>query len=367
MRNSTPSCFWFQTAFYSYVRINGQRQRQYVVAGTDEQRAEFKATGKTPRINSAQLAEFETFLDRVAGVIATEQVATTKEETLFGILATKYLAEGVKTTRTDFRVVKSYIENFANLFGKRQVCDIKAPDVDTWFRSNPGWKSAKSRNNALTAVKGVFLWAIDEGYIQVNPLRKREIEQYRTSRQSLVTDGDYIGIVTNAPPEFVEIFKFVYLTGCRPGEACKIEASMVRQRPSGSICVKLDQHKNAGAGKLRIIECSTDDDLEALVLQNCKKYPSGKIFRTPSGNPWTPQNLAQFVRQLRDDGIIREGITMYTMRHTSITEAVDAGGDYSEVAALHGTSPKMIRQNYLHDDADLIRDRMVARIRSRNA
>ena len=61
----------------------------------------------------------------------------------------------------------------------------------------------------------MFNWAVEEGYIRQSPIRKLR----RKRRDIFYTDGQWQQIKELAPPPFDDLLDFLYITGCRPGEA----------------------------------------------------------------------------------------------------------------------------------------------------
>lgn len=107
------------------------------------------------------------------------------------------------------------------------------------------------------------------------------------------------------------ILRFVFESGCRPTEACKLEWRHVYL--DKGVCV-LSEHKTATAtGKPRTIYLTPD---AAAILRKMKPSP-GPVFTNRRGEPYKPSGLRSIFRRASEK-VLGEGneLTPYQLRHT---------------------------------------------------
>ncbi|MBK7003010.1 MAG: tyrosine-type recombinase/integrase [Rhodoferax sp.] len=81
--------------------------------------------------------------------------------------------------------------------------------------------------------------------------------------------------------------------------------------------------------------------------QTENKLPTAYLFTRADGTPW---NKDSWKGPFKDAalGAGLPDVTMYTLRHCTITDLVHSGLDLLTVAQLSGTSLRMIEQHYGH-------------------
>jgi integrase len=112
--------------------------------------------------------------------------------------------------------------------------------------------------------------------------------------------------------------------------------------------VILWRHKSGKkTGKPRVIFLTPTT--KAICKRLVGQHPSGPIFRTSKGNPWTKNSLNCRFRRLRIKYPALKGVTAYTMRHTYGTNALERGVPLAAVAELMGhSSTEMLERVYGH-------------------
>ena len=77
------------------------------------------------------------------------------------------------------------------------------------------------------------------------------------------------------------------------------------------------------------------------------KLPKAYIFTRANGMPWEKHSWKKFKDIAKSAGITSEP-TLYSIRHSVITDMIEQGTDYGTVAILAGTSVRIIEKNYRH-------------------
>jgi hypothetical protein len=175
---------------------------------------------------------------------------------------------------------------------------------------------------------------------------------------------------------FTESFgRFLWLlrvTGARPIELRNAEAHNYQ---SGRLVFRW----NATRGYVHKTAAKTQRDRIIFLTPEAKdyteecarKYPTGPIYRTLRGAPWTPQNCANKWRRwllkrpkvvafLREHGIDPPEVRMYNFRHSAISKWIEESGDIYVASQLYGTSVRMIEKRYGHPHVERLHEQFLA-------
>jgi integrase len=177
-----------------------------------------------------------------------------------------------------------------------------------------------------------------------------------------------------------QLVRFVAETGCRPGEACRLEWRHVDL--AGRMVVFPPKEHKTGRKTKRPRTLAISTSLKAM-LESVKaeegRHPTF-VFTHPcgprsgaerteaeltAGEPWNSNALSRRIKELRraaiaagvlseDTGLKR--MHLYRLRHTRITDDLQGGMAATNAAALNGNSVKMIESVYLHAQPDHLLD-----------
>lgn len=146
-----------------------------------------------------------------------------------------------------------------------------------------------------------------------------------------------------------DLIECVALTGCRPGDP--------------SLCLRSDYDGRTASVRFR----SKDHDRKiplspaatALFDRLAKgKLPKAHLFTRDGKKVWTPTDWSELVRDAAARAGLPAGVTLYTLRHCWITDAIVGGMDLLTVAKLAGTSLAMIEKHYGHLVQGAARDKL---------
>jgi site-specific recombinase XerD len=125
-------------------------------------------------------------------------------------------------------------------------------------------------------------------------------------------------------------------------ELAKVTAAMVDWETS---TITLKEHKNDGKGKGRTIYLVPE--MVALLRRLADEHPTGLLFRNNRGKIWTSHDATRRLHFCTERLCIPRG-TIYAVRHSVITEALERGLSANVVAELVGNSAITITRNYDH-------------------
>jgi integrase len=107
------------------------------------------------------------------------------------------------------------------------------------------------------------------------------------------------------------------------------------------------KHKTARKGKKRTVYCPPA--LLDLLKRLAETYPTGLLFRNTNGSKWERQTTFKRLRVLEKDTQVK-GVTLYSYRHTYVTNAIERGVPLLMLAELVGNSVAILIKNYSHID-----------------
>lgn len=199
--------------------------------------------------------------------------------------------------------------------------------------------SKSSANRTMTALKAALNFATRKRYVTGD----RVIEwkyvsrfEHASNRRELYLDLDQRRALLDAAKGAVrDLMEGVMHTGARPGELTRATRAQFR----GST-ITLD-------GKTGPREVLLNPAAAAFFKRMSKdKLPAAFLFTRDDGNPWGHSDWDELVRDAAKEAKLREGVCLYTLRHSFITDALDGGMTTLLVARNVGTSLLMIEKHY---------------------
>ena len=238
-----------------------------------------------------------------------------------------------------------YLEDFCN-YHPGEAVSVTRSGVLAWTRAK-GWEDPSIRA-AITCVKRLFNWAVEDGKLPNSPLSGLKRPPVGR-REKLVSSVEHKAIMEKADRHFTVFLRCLRETGARPGEICRLTVPMVHLDKGLWIIPK---HKTVKkTGKPRIIYLSLT--MIELTKELLTKVPEGQqhLLRNKLGKPWTPNAVRCRMRRLREALDLPKGTVAYAYRHTFATEALDSGIAPQHVAKLLGhTDLSMLSTFYDHGD-----------------
>lgn len=219
-----------------------------------------------------------------------------------------------------------------------------------------------------------YNWAIKSKLITSNPFT--EIRLIRPKRKShndnnkayTLSERD---IIINAFEKhekfshYAPLIKFLFYTGCRPGEAFSITwADISADCTQITISKAYASHANVTKGtknnKRRIFVCGHDSKLQKMLLNlKDKSDSSNLVFKSINGLQMRINILGRYWRgDSHKDGIVRElaksgeipYLNIYSTRHTFATWAIASGASPEKVAYWIGDNVQTVLTYYCHPD-----------------
>jgi integrase len=215
-------------------------------------------------------------------------------------------------------------------------------------------RSSNYKRNWMRAIARMCNWAVEEEIIVGSPLATLK-KPAQKPRDAIITQEQWSRFVAvnekrgEKGAALLEICMILRLTGCRPQEARRIEAKHIDHEAR---CIEFEREITKGETEERTVErriVPLTDQAYAMCQRLSEKHPSGPIFRSPDGQPWTNAKLKDhFARLTKRIKRKRHGkvyvtepplnfaMTPYTIRHTWATDALTRQVDVITVSKLMG-------------------------------
>jgi integrase len=168
----------------------------------------------------------------------------------------------------------------------------------------------------------------------------RPIKDADKSRDIYLTSSERDLIIKASPPDLSQLIRFSTLIPLRPGAIAQLTVADFN-KTQRTLFVPFDK---ANAKRKIPIGNQLFNFLEEATKN---KLPKALIFTRSNGAPWEKHSWKQFKEIAKIAGIKSEP-TLYSIRHSIITDLIELGTEYGTVAIWAGTSIRIIEKNYRH-------------------
>ena len=192
--------------------------------------------------------------------------------------------------RATFGWYQERLQSFLEQHPKLGVAELKPFHVEQW--ATQSGRSINTHRNKMRAVKRCLRWAMAQGYIEHNPLASMVIPS-ADSKEVYVSPEEFAELVANVrSQEFRDLLTVTYEVGCRPQESLRLEARHLDLANSRWVFPR-SESKGKRSPRIVYLTEKAVTATERLALQ----HPTGKLFRTSTGKPWTTSAVGcQFAR-----------------------------------------------------------------------
>ena len=112
-----------------------------------------------------------------------------------------------------------WYKRWLELVPDRDIVTLDEKAVKAWLKTLPGGSHTKTAG--VRSIKKFVKWCAEHGH-PVQNLSNIKAPAYQP-RDRYLTDTEWTTIQEHAKPQVLSILKFMYLTGCRPEEARRVE------------------------------------------------------------------------------------------------------------------------------------------------
>lgn len=295
--------------------------------------------------------------------VRPDQIASTCP--LFSEYAQTYLntLEVSANTRNEYR--KVLMKYWQPLYAARPISEIKVSELKADV-AGIEWTSAKTRNNALIPLRGVFEMAMEDETVDRNPAdrlknlkhQKPPVDPFDQDEAETIIDYLY----RKFPGQeviYAAYFEFAFWTGMRTSEIMALTWEDIDLRKGIALVSKAQSkgHLSETTKTSRSREVMLNDRARA-ALKKVKPFTylkGGQVFASPrTGAAWKTDKGPRvvFTAALKKLGIRHR--KAYNTRHTYATVCLMAGMNPAFVASQLGHSVTMLLTTYakwIHGDA----------------
>lgn len=289
------------------------------------------------------------------------------EKFYFSNIAEKWLEEKNKDVAQglrSFAYVKELIayndRYFIPFFGNRDIREIRRYHIDDFKASLPDHLAPKTIKNIFIALKNLF-----------NAAHRKELID-RIPSFPTITVPEYAGwkwidaetqikILSALPDSDRPIFVFLFLHGCRPGEARALKLKdidlipkMIRIRRTFSLNELRDTTKQK---RQNIIPLHPEfmPYIEDVLRSS---LPEAFLFvNKRTGKPYNDETLRKiWHRALKSAGLQDSGLRLYdASRHSFASQLINANVPLNVVSKLLGHSSVKMTQRYAHESVETMK------------
>lgn len=233
----------------------------------------------------------------------------------------------------------------------KRARDVSADDVLSWMSSpkqdEKTWSVARQRD-AGQIVKRAIRWAIEKGLIPTSDVMSVRFEEPEP-RDSLISYDIHKSLVLESRSQrrsrpFGLVLIALWNSGARPIQVREVTAWHVNENGEWVF----SSHKTSKKTKRKLVVRPTPC-LATLIKILVAARPSGNLFLTSQGLPWTKDGIVRRLDRMKTKLGIQSDVTAYSYRHTFATDSLLAGVDIVQVAELLNHSDiAMVAKVYGH-------------------
>jgi integrase len=160
-------------------------------------------------------------------------------------------------------------------------------------------------------------------------------------RQIILTNSEIAKLSSVAPLDLGNLITALSLIPLRPGAVAKLRVGDFNTS-NGVLTIPSDK---AGAGRSVALPPTTANFFRD---QTKNKLPTAPLISRSNGKYWDKDSWKDIFKSAVNASGTEKKATIYSLRHTGITNLIESGVPTLTVAQITGTSVKMIETNYGH-------------------
>lgn len=247
-----------------------------------------------------------------------------------------------------------HIDRFRKSAGKIEAGDVTSAHIEKfvgYLRASEF--AADYVEKHLVSVKAMFRKGVRKGWIPATVRPFDAVDAIRREPKALVEDklptrSEVARLIEAADGIDRDMIGLFYATGARTGEIAAARAGDFQRANRQIILAKHKRSYTLRQATPRVITLN-DEATEILTRLTADLPPEAILFPMPrDGKPHSNYSMGERFRRVRKRAGVRNTITIYSLRHLWISDALAAGIDAMLVARMAGTGLKMIESVYGH-------------------
>lgn len=221
--------------------------------------------------------------------------------------------------------LKTMVDAWDSFAGHKPLTAITTDHVVRYANSlRRSGQAAQTIRHKCSATARALRWAHKQGWLAAAPEQVNWARFGKPPRAPKdIPLADLARVFANLPAGTDRVLRFIIATGCRPGEACRLQWSEVDL--AAKVCTLASHKTGRRTGRPRTIYLTP----AAVAVLEQTPRTGATVFRNRRGGPFTTGGLRSVLR--------RRGFTgTYQLRHTFAQHALDQGVGVAELSALLG-------------------------------
>jgi len=175
------------------------------------------------------------------------------------------------------------LQRFCERYPQLRASELKPYHVQQWV-DGFSHLSRTSRRNHVRTVKRCVKWAVQQGYLEQNPIQYLEVPGGER-RETSITPTEFANLLDFIRDEALrDLVIATWETGCRPQESLRVEKRHVDLTHQRWV---FPPHESKGKRQPRVVYL-TEPALE-ITKRRMLRFPDGPLFRNSADRPWTTE------------------------------------------------------------------------------
>ena len=240
---------------------------------------------------------------------------------------------------------KNRIEHYWSALNDFRISSISAPQLRKLDREII-WPSAKTRNNALSNLKGVFKFANVEMMIDSNPTVSLQNSKHQKKEIDAFSLEEKESLLSKLEGHYQLFYLIMFEIGARTGEVIGMRWSDIQ---GDTINIKRSIYKGVESGTKTHATRSvimSDRLIREIAKHTPTRFAGKHIFINRHGEPYKSERALTevFKRACKDAGVRYR--RPYYCRHSYATHSLMKGVNMGFVARQMGDRLETVQQNY---------------------
>lgn len=214
-------------------------------------------------------------------------------------------------------------------------------DLQSWVITLTG--AVASRARRISAMKSLFTFGQELGYLVFNmgkPIKPPKIPNQLAERILTEDEIDALAMAADSP-KAKGIVMFLYGSGCRVDELCKLQWKHIHDIGNGQTVVTL----NGKGDKTRHVTMNSEF---IKVLEPLRGEDEDFVFRTNTGHAMHPTQARRTLKDVAEKAQLKHSPSPHWLRHSYASHALQRGANPSLLQANLGHKSLETTGRYLH-------------------
>ena len=263
----------------------------------------------------------------------------------FKTFAQSFLDDYMMTVRRNFRPDVYRLQKLCDYFEDVDLRTITPMTIERFRKSKLiEGRTKLTCNRYLQLLKRMFSVAIEEGYVEENPVQKVKLYSEKdTQKERILTEAEEERLMKNCSDYLKSIITVALNTGMRRAEILNLQWNQLDFKATR---IKVERTKS---GRVRFIPMN-EVLFNELSRQRSESGQTPYVFTNPETGKQYIDMKTGFKGALRRAGI--EGLRFHDLRHTFASRLIEKGADIETVRDLLGHHSITITQRYIHSNND---------------